>query len=195
MRRLQSLLAGVSGGNLHHDGARRPRCAGGILGAAMSKTLIRNGTVVTSKETRNADILIEGERIKEIAPSITVEADTIDAAGMLVLPGGIDGHTHLDMPFGGTNSSDDFETGTRAAAYGGTTAIVDFAIQAKGDPLQKALDVWHRKAEGQTAIDYAFHMIMTDVNDRTTVEMQRVVDQGVTSFKMFMAYPGVLFVD
>src|SRR5450631_591491 len=150
-------------------------------------TLIRNGTVVTATDTRVADVLIEGERILEVRAGIDEASagKVIDATGMYVLPGGIDAHTHLDMPFGGTTSSDDFETGTLAGAYGGTTSIVDFAIQTKGDPLQKGLDVWHQKAEGKAAVDYAFHMIMTDVNDRTTLEMQRVVDQGVTSFKMF----------
>src|SRR5271168_3963495 len=189
MRRLQSLLAGVSGGNLHHDGARRPRCAGGILGAAMSKTLIRNGTVVTSKETRNADILIEGERIKEIAPSITVEAVTIDAAGMLLLPGGIDVHTHLDMPFGGTNSSDDFETGTKAAAFGGTTTLIDFAIQPKGTRMRDALDTWWKKAQNRASIDYGLHLIVTDLGSAGLEDMDEIVKEGVASFKLFMAYP------
>jgi dihydropyrimidinase len=166
---------------------------------AMTRTLIKGGTIVTAVDTYAADLAIEGGRITAIfapgsGPGHPFDV-TIDASGKLVMPGGIDAHTHLDMPFGGTNSSDDFETGTLAAAYGGTTSIVDFAIQTKGDPLQKGLDTWHQKAEGQAAVDYAFHMIMTDVNDHTIPEMQKVVDQGVTSFKMFMAYPGVLFVD
>jgi dihydropyrimidinase len=165
----------------------------------MTRTLIKGGTIVTAVDTYAADLAVEGEKITAIfapgsGPGGTFDV-VIDAVGKYILPGGIDGHTHLDMPFGGTNSADDFESGTLAAAHGGTTSIVDFAIQTKGDPLQKGLDVWHHKAEGQAAIDYAFHMIMTDVNDHTTVEMQRIVDQGVTSFKMFMAYPGVLFVD
>ena len=165
----------------------------------MTRTLIKGGTIVTAVDTYAADLAIEGEKITAIfapgsGPGGTFDV-VIDATAKYVLPGGIDAHTHLDMPFGGTNSADDFESGTLAAAYGGTTSIVDFAIQTKGDPLQKGLDVWHQKAEGQAAVDYAFHMIMTDVNDHTTVEMQRLVDQGVTSFKMFMAYPGVLFVD
>lgn len=167
--------------------------------AAMTRTLIKGGTIVTAVDTYAADLAIEGEKIAAIfapgsGPAGAFDV-TIDATGKFILPGGIDAHTHLDMPFGGTTSSDDFETGTLAAAHGGTTSIVDFAIQTKGDPLQKGLDVWHQKAEGKAAIDYAFHMIMTDVNDGTVAEMQRVVDQGVTSFKMFMAYPGVLFVD
>jgi len=166
---------------------------------AMTRTLIQGGTIVTAADTYVADLAIEGDKIAAIfapgsGPGGAYDV-VIDAAGKYVMPGGIDAHTHMDMPFGGTNSSDDFETGTLAAAYGGTTSILDFAIQTKGDPLQKGLDLWHQKAEGQAAIDYGFHMIMTDVNDRTTADMGRVVDQGVTSFKMFMAYPGVLFVD
>ncbi|APR86893.1 Dihydropyrimidinase [Minicystis rosea] len=166
---------------------------------AMTRTLIKGGTIVTAVDTYAADLAIEGDKITAIfapgsGPAGAYDV-TIDATGKYILPGGIDAHTHMDMPFGGTTASDDFETGTLAAAYGGTTSIIDFAIQTKGDPLQKGLDVWHQKAEGKAAIDYAFHMIMTDVNDQTIPEMQRVVDQGVTSFKMFMAYPGVLFVD
>src|SRR5271166_927069 len=130
-------------------------------------TLIRNGTVVTSTKTFPADILIEGEIIKDIAPAIPVEKAhrVIDATGMLLLPGGIDVHTHLDMPFGGTTSSDDFETGTKAAAIGGTTTIVDFAIQAKGTKMRDALDVWMQKATGKACIDFGLHMIVTDLRD------------------------------
>jgi len=165
----------------------------------MTRTLLQGGTVVTAVDTYAADVAIIDGKIAAIfapgnAPPGTFDL-TIDAKGKLILPGGIDAHTHLDMPFGGTNSSDDFETGTRAAAYGGTTSIVDFAIQTKGDALRKGLDTWHAKAEGQAAIDYAFHMIMTDVNDSTAAEMGQVVSEGITSFKLFMAYPGVLFVD
>jgi len=166
----------------------------------MQKTLIRGGTVVTAVDTYKADVAIVDGRIAAIfdaataAPNGTFDV-TIDATGKFVMPGGIDAHTHLDMPFGGTSSSDDFETGTRAAAYGGTTCIVDFAIQTKGDALRKGLDTWHAKAEGKAAIDYAFHMIMTDVNDGTVHEMAQLVSEGITSFKMFMAYPGVFFVD
>ena len=118
-------------------------------------TLIRNGKVVTAAQTLSADVLIEGERIKEVRPGIPVEsaANIIDAAGMYVLPGGIDCHTHLDMPFGGTTSADDFETGTRAAAFGGTTTIVDFAIQPRGTRMRDALDTWWKKAEGKACID------------------------------------------
>jgi dihydropyrimidinase len=163
------------------------------------RTLIKGGTVVTAVDTYEADVVVVDGTIASIfadgfGPSGTYDL-TIDAKGKYVLPGGIDAHTHLDMPFGGTTSSDDFETGTRAAAYGGTTSIVDFAIQAKGDPLRKGIDLWHSKAEGKAAVDYAFHMIMTDVNDGTIEEMNKLVTEGVTSFKMFMAYPGVLMVD
>jgi dihydropyrimidinase len=163
------------------------------------RTLIKGGTIVTAVDTYKADLAIVDGKIAAIfnagaAPGGTYD-NTIDATGKYVLPGGIDAHTHLDMPFGGTSSSDDFETGTRAAAYGGTTSIVDFAIQTKGQSLRTGLDTWHAKAEGKAAIDYAFHMIMTDVNDSTCDEMNKLVQEGITSFKMFMAYPGVFLVD
>ncbi|MGD0365595.1 MAG: dihydropyrimidinase, partial [Bryobacteraceae bacterium] len=160
-------------------------------------TLIRNGTVVTSEKTFPADILIDGERIREIAadiPSATADR-VIDATGMLLLPGGIDVHTHLDMPFGGTTSSDDFETGTRAAAFGGTTSIVDFAIQARGTRMRDALDTWWKKAEGRAVIDYGLHMIVTDLGACGLEDMDDMVREGVASFKLFMAYPNVLMVD
>ncbi len=119
----------------------------------------------------------------------------IDATGKYVIPGGVDGHTHMEMPFGGTFATDTFETGTRAAAWGGTTTIVDFAIQSMGGTLREGLDAWHAKAEGQCAIDYAFHMILADVNEGSLKEMEQLVGEGVTSFKMFMAYPGVFYSD
>jgi dihydropyrimidinase len=160
-------------------------------------TLVRNGTIVTAERTYEADILIEGETIKDIAPNLPSEnADKIvDAAGMYVLPGGIDVHTHLDMPFGGTTSSDDFETGTRAAAFGGTTTLVDFAIQPKGTKMRDALDAWWKKADGKASIDYGLHMIVTDLPDAGLEDMDAMVSEGVASFKLFMAYPGVLMVD
>src|SRR5579871_5893672 len=160
-------------------------------------TLIRNGTVVTARETRAADVLIEGERIREIRPGIPPNSaeQVIDADGLYVIPGGIDAHTHLDMPFGGTTSSDDFETGTRAAAFGGTTTIVDFAIQSRGTRMRDALDTWWRKAEGRVAIDYGLHMIVTDLGGAGLEDMDEMVREGVASFKLFMAYPNVLMVD
>ncbi len=160
-------------------------------------TLVRNGTIVTAERTYDADILIEGETIKDIArdlPSGSVDK-IIDASGMYVLPGGIDAHTHLDMPFGGTTSSDDFETGTRAAAFGGTTTLVDFAIQPKGTRMRDALDAWWKKADGKASIDYGLHMIVTDLPDAGLEDMDDMVAEGVASFKLFMAYPGVLMVD
>src|SRR5216110_1924426 len=163
----------------------------------MPAILIRNGTVVTAERTFAADILIDGEKIRDIAPGLHAgTADrVIDASGMLLLPGGIDAHTHLDMPFGGTTSSDDFETGTRAAAFGGTTTLIDFAIQAKGTKMRDALDTWWNKADGRAVIDYGLHMIVTDLGEAGLEDMDSLVAEGVASFKLFMAYPGVLMVD
>ena len=160
-------------------------------------TLIRNGKVVTAQQTLMADVLIEGETIKEVRAGIAENSaeKVIDAAGMYVLPGGIDCHTHLDMPFGGTTSADDFETGTRAAAFGGTTTIVDFAIQARGTKMRDALDTWWKKAEGKACIDYGLHMIVTDLGTSGLEDMDEMVNEGVASFKLFMAYPNVLMVD
>jgi dihydropyrimidinase len=166
-----------------------------------ARTLIANGTVVTASDTFAADVWIEGERIVALTdPSQRAalgQADrTIDATGQYVLPGAIDAHTHMDLPFGGTTASDDFATGTIAAAHGGTTTIIDFAIQQKGGSLRAGLDAWHAKAEGKAAVDYGFHMIMTEANAETLEGMAALVrDDGVTSFKMFMAYPGVFLVD
>ncbi len=161
--------------------------------------VIKNGTVVTSVDTVKADVWIDdGKIIALTAPGIAhgMRAEReFDATGKLVMPGGIDAHTHLDMPFGGTTSADDFETGTLAAAHGGTTTLVDFAIQTKGQAIRQGLDAWHAKAEGKAAVDYGFHMIMTDVNPSTLDEMNQCVREGVTSFKLFMAYPNVLYVD
>lgn len=162
-----------------------------------NKKKIRGGTVVTASDTFVADVIIEDSRIVALMSPGTGPADveTIDATGCYVIPGGIDAHTHLDMPFGGTNSIDDFESGTIAAAFGGTTSIIDFAIQKKGGSLKEALDTWHQKAEGKAAVDYAFHMIATDVPPAQLKEMADIVKEGVTSFKLFMAYPGVLLLD
>ena len=163
--------------------------------------LIRGGTVVSPSGAVPADVLVEGEQISALAApgSATSVAwgasadQAIDASGLYVLPGGIDVHTHMEMPFGGTFSADTFETGTRAAAWGGTTTIVDFAVQAKGTSLLATLDKWHEKADGHCVIDYGFHMIVSDVNDTTLKEMESCIGAGVNSFKMFMAYPGVFY--
>jgi len=158
--------------------------------------LIRNGRVVTASDDYRADIYVEDDKVSLIGNSLDLQADeVIDASGKLVIPGGVDPHTHMDMPFGGTTSSDDFESGTRAAAFGGTTTIIDFAIQIKGNSTLEALETWHAKAEGKASIDYGFHMIVTDMEDKRLWEMRRLADEGVTSYKMFMAYPGVLYVD
>jgi dihydropyrimidinase len=162
----------------------------------VSTLLIKGGTIVTATDQYVGDVLVEDERITTISTALTMQADrTIDATGKYVLPGGIDVHTHLDMPFGGTTSADDFESGTRAAAHGGTTTVVDFAIQYKGQRLHDAWEAWQKKAEGKATIDYGFHMIITDLNDQVEQEMDALVRQGVTSFKLFMAYPGVFMLD
>ena len=159
-------------------------------------TLIKNGRVITADQDYSADIYIEKDKINSIGASLTMQADKIiDAKGKYVIPGGIDVHTHLDMPFGGTTSSDDFETGTRAAAFGGTTTIIDFAIQAKGTKMRDALDIWWKKADGRATIDYGLHMIITDLPDAHIEDMNEMVREGLSSFKLFMAYPGVLMVD
>ena len=164
------------------------------------KTLIKDGTVVTASDTFAADVWIEGSKIVALTDpgqrgSFGTPDHTIDAKGRYVIPGGIDCHTHMDLPFGGTTSSDDFDTGTVAAAHGGTTSIIDFAIQQKGTSMRAGLDTWHAKAEGKAAIDYGFHMIMTEANPAALEDMAAMVREGVTSFKMFMAYPGVFLVD
>lgn len=158
--------------------------------------LIKNGRVVTAVDDYHADVYVEGETITQIGRGLQVRADrVVDAAGKLVLPGGIDPHTHMDMPFGGTTSADDFESGTIAAAFGGTTTIIDFAIQAKGTSTLAGLETWHRKADGKATIDYGFHMIVTDMAVDRLGEMRQLRDEGITSYKLFMAYPGVLYVD
>ena len=158
--------------------------------------LIKNGRIITAGQDYTADIFIEKDKIKTIGLSLDIPADKIiDAKGKYVIPGGIDVHTHLDMPFGGTTSSDDFETGTIAAAFGGTTSLIDFAIQPKGKSMREGLDIWRKKAEGKATIDYSFHMIITDLPDERISEMDDMVKEGVTSFKLFLAYPNVLMVD
>lgn len=163
------------------------------------RTLITNGTIVTAEGSYDADVLVDGETVVQIGRDLAsngVTADeTIDAAGRWVIPGAIDVHTHMELPFGGTFAKDTFETGTRAAAFGGTTTIVDFAVQSRGKSLREGLDAWHAKAEGNAVVDYGFHMIMSDVNDDTLKEMDQLVAEGVPDFKLFTAYPGVFYSD
>ncbi len=170
----------------------------------MTKTLIKNGTVVSATGRVAADVLVDGDTIAAVlAPGSTLlgfeleqNVDTvIDAAGKYVIPGGIDAHTHFELPFGGTEASDTFETGTRAAAWGGTTTVVDFAVQTTGTRVQDGLAKWHEKAAGNCAIDYGFHQIMGGVDDDSLAAMKGFVDEGITSYKMFMAYPGVFYSD
>jgi dihydropyrimidinase len=159
--------------------------------------MIRNGTVVTATDSYVADVALVDGKVAAIGRDLPLEnvRQVLDASGKLVLPGGIDVHTHLDMPFGGTTSADDFETGTRAAAFGGTTTLIDFAIQYKGQPLRQAFDTWMSKAAGKAVCDYAFHCIVTDISGGQLLEMNDLVREGVTSFKLFMAYPGVFMLD
>jgi len=161
------------------------------------KTLIKNGTIVTATDTFNADILIEGEKVKTIGKNISEKADQeFDAKGCYLFPGGIDAHTHLDLPFMGTFSSDDFETGTLAALHGGTTSIIDFAFQSKGKSLKEGLNAWHDKAKGKAVADYAFHVAVIDFNTETAKEIKTLIqNEGVTSFKTFMAYKGAIMID
>ncbi len=163
------------------------------------RTLITNGTIVTAEGSTPADVLIDAETIVAIGANLaangTTVDETIDASGKYVMPGAIDVHTHMELPFGGTSAKDTFETGTRAAAFGGTTTIVDFAVQSRGASLREGLDAWHAKAEGNAVADYGFHMIMSDVNDATLKEMDQLVAEGVPDFKLFTAYPGVFYSD
>lgn len=159
--------------------------------------LIRNGRIITATDDYIADIFIEGDVINTIGVNLTVKADkTIDAAGKLVFPGGIDPHVHLDMPFMGTYSSDNYETGTRAALFGGTTMVIDFVLQKQGNSLQSALDEWNSRANGNAVGDYSFHMAVTDFNDETKTEVRHMIEnEGISSFKTFMAYKGALMID
>jgi len=160
------------------------------------KTLITGGTVVTATDTYRADVLIDGEKVAAIGKDLKAGgAKRVDASRKYVIPGGIDVHTHMELPFGGTFASDDFHTGTVAAAFGGTTGIVDFAVQGVGEPLEKARDAWLGKARGKAVIDYGLHMIVRDVSDKVLREMGTMVKDGVSSFKLFMAYPGVFMID
>ena len=164
----------------------------------MTATLIKNGTIVTASDTYPADLLIEDGVIASIGPRGALQragAEVIDAGGRYVMPGGIDVHTHLDMPFMGTTSSDDFETGTRAAAFGGTTCLIDFAIPEKGKSMGEALERWRAKAEGKAVFDYGFHMCIVEWTDRTPADLDAMVEEGITSFKLFTDYPGVFQID
>jgi dihydropyrimidinase len=163
-------------------------------------TLIHGGTVVSSTGASRQDVLVDGEKIVAVlAPGskvlgvdlATSVEKVIDATGKYVIPGGIDAHTHMEMPFGGTTASDSFETGTRAAAWGGTTTIVDFIVQSHGLRVLDTVAAWHTKAAGNCAIDYGFHQIVGDVNEESLASMDALIDEGITSFKLFMAYPGV----
>ena len=159
-------------------------------------TVIRGGTIVTATETYVADVMIEDEKVLMIGTDLAQWGDkVIDATGKFVMPGAIDVHTHLDMPFGGTTSCDDFTSGHVAALHGGTTMHIDFSTQPKGGSLQDGLDTWHGKANGKAVMDYGFHMIVTDARPEVIEELDSMVEQGVTSFKLFLAYPNVLMVD
>jgi dihydropyrimidinase len=159
--------------------------------------LIKNGRVITATDDYVADIFTEGETISAIGKNLPNIADeTIDASGMLVFPGGVDPHVHLDMPFMGTSSSDNYETGTRAALFGGTTTVIDFILQTQGHSLREALEEWQSRANGNALGDYSFHMAVTDFNDGTKKEIREMIEaEGITSFKTFMAYKGALMID
>ena len=157
-------------------------------------TVIQGGTIVTAGDTFEADVLIDGDHVVALGQKLSGDT-VIDARGKLVIPGGIDVHTHVDMPFGGTVSADNFYTGHQAAAFGGTTMHIDFAIQPKGATLRETLDIWHAKAKGKAAIDYGFHVAITDLPDSVMEEIPACLDYGVSSLKLFMAYKGALQVD
>ncbi|MVT07989.1 dihydropyrimidinase [Chitinophaga tropicalis] len=159
--------------------------------------LIKNGRIITANDDYIADIFIEGETVKAIGKDLPFNAEKeIDASGKLVFPGGIDPHVHLDMPFMGTFSSDTHETGTRAALHGGTTTVIDFVLQQQGHSLHEALDAWNGRARGTAVGDYSFHMAVTDFNEHTKAEIKQMVEEeGITSFKTFMAYKGALMID
>ena len=161
------------------------------------RTIIRNGRIITASDDYTADIYIEGEKIHTIGTNLTMQADKeIDAQGLLVMPGGIDPHVHLDMPFMGTYSSDNYESGTRAALHGGTTMVIDFVLQTQGKSLHAALDEWKGRSNGNAVGDYSFHMAVTDFNESTKGEITQIIhDEGITSFKTFMAYKGALMID
>jgi dihydropyrimidinase len=156
--------------------------------------VIKNGTVVTSTESYRADIGIEGETISLIGRDLSADK-IIDASGKLIMPGGVDPHTHMELPFMGSISADDFHTGTVAAACGGTTTIIDFAIQGAGQTLRQALDIWLKRAEGKACVDYGMHVAIGAMDDERMAEMSDLVEFGVPSFKIFLAYKGSFMVD
>jgi dihydropyrimidinase len=167
-------------------------------------TLITNGIVVSPLGSSAAEVLVDGDRIVALVEpgdttlgfDLAERADrVIDATGKYVIPGGVDGHTHMEMPFGGTSASDTFETGTRAAAWGGTTTIIDFVVQRQGERVQDCLASWHEKAQGNCAVDYGFHQIIGGVDDESLKAMDELIGEGITTFKLFMAYPGVFYSD
>jgi dihydropyrimidinase len=170
----------------------------------MTTTLIKGGTVVNATGAAAADVLVDGETIAAVlspgsqllGTDLAAKVDAVvDASGRYVIPGGIDAHTHMELPFGGTQASDTFETGTRAAAWGGTTSIIDFAVQRYGERVEDGLATWHAKAAGNCAIDYGFHQIIGGLDEFSLKAMDSLIDEGVTSFKLFMAYPGVFYSD
>ena len=164
----------------------------------MAKKLIRNGHIWSAHDDCIGDILVVDEKISAIGKNLAdvYSADeVIDADGLYVIPGGIDAHTHMELPFMGTHSADDFETGTLAGLHGGTTSIIDFAIQTQGNSLKDCVNHWHEKAGGKAVGDYAFHCAVTDFNEKTAKEIPEMIDQGITSFKTFMAYKGALMID
>jgi dihydropyrimidinase len=163
-------------------------------------TLIKNGTVVNADGSKKTDVLIEGEKISQVGDNLNPTGHTVvDASNLLVMPGGIDVHTHLDMPFGGTVSADDYTSGTQAAAIGGTTMLIDFVLQSQGHTMREALNTWLRKSDNKACIDFSLHMAVTDLGPGDGAqglrEMDEMVAEGITSFKLFMAYPGVLMID
>ncbi len=161
------------------------------------RKVIKNGTIVTAADTFIADILIENGVVSQIGKNLSIsDAEVIDAEGHYVFPGGVDPHTHLEMPFGGTVTKDDFETGTIAAAFGGTTTVIDFCLTNKGEPLKDAINTWHGKSNGKAVIDYGFHLMIGEVNEAVLAELPSVIEnEGITSFKVFMAYKNVLQAD
>lgn len=161
------------------------------------KKIIKNGIIVTAADTYTGDVAIENGVITEIGLHLDVPgAEIIDASGCYVFPGGIDPHTHLDMPFGGTVTADNFETGTIAAAYGGTTTVIDFCLTTKGQPLQQAVDTWHHKSQDKAVIDYSFHLMVSELNDKVLGELPEIIEnEGITSLKVFMAYKNTFQAD